>query len=576
MKRKLVILLVVLFIGTIGVASASEYVWPTTNKVITSHFGPRNTGIPGASTNHKGIDIGVSYQPCYAVASGTVTFVDNAGSSNAGIYLIIDLGNNTVVRYLHLSKIEVKLGDKVSKGQRIATSGNTGVGSGPHLHFEVRKDANPYSGLSGTAVDPETFLGDAPIPNGSNTSDSNPGSGTSKTNVCTTCGEVIGPAYYPLGDKHYRTCANGHHSYIEDHNYVDGRCKTCGAVKSSKPASSPTTTNVCPDCGKMIIDKWLDRNGINHYKACANGHEWYVGPHVWNIANRCTKCDIKREVVKPKGDSGPTTTNVCPDCGKMIIDKWLDRNGINHYKACANGHEWYVGPHVWNIANRCTKCDIKREVVKVENTTSIFSDLPANHWAYNEVKAMVDADIVHGRGDGTFGTNDSITAEEFLVLLSRTVTRKGQMPSAEGTVFLNDRLKDNWSYSDYVALTKILGAKFNDPETSLGIKEIKLILGNTMLAALENYTKPITREKAANIMGAFVDVKETSVSSTNELNATDWNDVNSIYKKRINMLAKKNIFRGVLNDDGSIDINPRNELTRVEAVALINRLYNVL
>jgi len=377
-------------------------------------------------------------------------------------------------------------------------------------------------------------------------------SGATQTKTCQTCGDVIGTEYYPLGDKHYRTCAKGHHSYIEDHNYVNGRCKTCGAVKSNKTDSSSITINKCnkcivAGCNGIIGTKYYVL-GDKHYRVCTADpmHHYDITAHVWNIANKCTKCDIKREIVESTDNSGATTTNVCPDCGDLIIDKWLDRSGINHYRACVNGHEWYVEAHQWNAENRCTICKLGKQSVtqfeKLDSVTKNFSDLPSEHWAYNEVMEMVNVGIVNGKTDGTLGTNDKMTAEEFLDIINNLETNKGMKVNPEKDGFLAN--------------------------------EVKLILGNTTEEIKANYKKPITREKAASILGSFIDMKD--VSSTNELNAKDWDNVNSIYRKRINKLARKNVFRGVLNPDGSISINPTDEITKAEAIALISRLYDVL
>ncbi len=114
---------------------------------ITSKFGPRNTGIKGASTFHKGIDLGASTgTPIYASADGTIHFAGTA--SGYGLYIRIKHDGGVETRYGHCSQLLVKKGDKVKKGDLIALVGSTGVSSGAHLHFEVR--------INGVAHDPIT------------------------------------------------------------------------------------------------------------------------------------------------------------------------------------------------------------------------------------------------------------------------------------------------------------------------------------------------------------------------------------------------------------------------------------
>ena len=128
--------------GRVSFAAEYELVWPVSTSVkgigkISSGFGPRNTGIKGASTNHRGIDVAVAKgTDIYSAADGVVTVV---GSSNyRGKYVVIyhkELNISTL--YQHLSSYDVKKGDTVKAGEKIADSGNTGIGSGPHLHFGV-------------------------------------------------------------------------------------------------------------------------------------------------------------------------------------------------------------------------------------------------------------------------------------------------------------------------------------------------------------------------------------------------------------------------------------------------------
>jgi len=125
------------------------FIYPIKTYTITSRFGSRNTGIIGASTYHQGVDFGSSTgTKIYATDGGEVTFA--GWQSGYGYVVIIDHGGLYESRYGHCSKIVVKKGDKVYQGQYIANVGNTGVSSGPHLHFEIRyKDVafNPLTVL---------------------------------------------------------------------------------------------------------------------------------------------------------------------------------------------------------------------------------------------------------------------------------------------------------------------------------------------------------------------------------------------------------------------------------------------
>ena len=115
---------------------------------LSSKFGPRNTGIAGASTFHKGIDLAAPKgTPIYASADGTIKF---AGTGTGyGLYIRITHDGGVETRYGHCSQLLVKKGDTVKKGQVIALVGNTGVSSGAHLHFEVRINGVAYDPLTG-------------------------------------------------------------------------------------------------------------------------------------------------------------------------------------------------------------------------------------------------------------------------------------------------------------------------------------------------------------------------------------------------------------------------------------------
>lgn len=116
---------------------------------ISSYFGWREQPLPGASTNHKGMDFAApTGTPIYAAAAGTVTSAGYSG--NAGNLIIINHGNGLQTYYMHCHKIYVRAGQKVSKGQNIAIVGTTGNSTGPHLHFQVMS--------GGTPVNPQNYL----------------------------------------------------------------------------------------------------------------------------------------------------------------------------------------------------------------------------------------------------------------------------------------------------------------------------------------------------------------------------------------------------------------------------------
>ena len=122
--------------------------WPTSGR-ITSYFGYRNTGIRGASTNHMGIDISVSYgTPIYAADGGVVTYSGYKGAM--GYVVIIDHQNGFVTYYEHNSSLTVSAGQTVYKGQQVAKAGRSGVASGVHCHFGVQ--------YNGSYVNPMRYL----------------------------------------------------------------------------------------------------------------------------------------------------------------------------------------------------------------------------------------------------------------------------------------------------------------------------------------------------------------------------------------------------------------------------------
>jgi len=121
-----------------NVNTNTRLLWPSSARRITQYYWWR----------HAAIDIGAPLgTPIYAAESGTVT---TAGWSRGGYgyYLIVDHGNGMQTLYAHASKLYVKKGEKVSRGQTIMAMGSTGWSTGSHLHFEVRVNGYKQNPLS--------------------------------------------------------------------------------------------------------------------------------------------------------------------------------------------------------------------------------------------------------------------------------------------------------------------------------------------------------------------------------------------------------------------------------------------
>ena len=122
--------------------SSSSLTWPVPScHTVTSPFGNRTHPVQGGTKFHEGIDIGAP-KGSTVVAAGSGT-VEVAGySPYNGNWVKIDHGNGLETLYLHNSSLKVSAGQRVSRGQKIASSGSTGMSTGPHLHFAVKKNGS--------------------------------------------------------------------------------------------------------------------------------------------------------------------------------------------------------------------------------------------------------------------------------------------------------------------------------------------------------------------------------------------------------------------------------------------------
>lgn len=125
--------------------ATGKYIYPA-HGTITSYFGYRNAPTAGASSNHPAIDIAVPEGTRVSASDGG-TVVATGWSGGYGNIVQIDHGNGVVTQYSHLSKVGVRKGQKVARGQEVARSGNTGVSTGPHLDFKMMINGEPVDPL---------------------------------------------------------------------------------------------------------------------------------------------------------------------------------------------------------------------------------------------------------------------------------------------------------------------------------------------------------------------------------------------------------------------------------------------
>ena len=121
--------------------ASAPSIWPARGWV-TSDFAVRLDPYTAERVMHEGLDIAAGVgTPVYAPADGSVVFAGVEGGY--GKVLVLDHGYGLKTRYGHLSEIDVKVGEKVHRGDLIAAIGNTGRSTGPHLHYEVRVNGLP-------------------------------------------------------------------------------------------------------------------------------------------------------------------------------------------------------------------------------------------------------------------------------------------------------------------------------------------------------------------------------------------------------------------------------------------------
>jgi murein DD-endopeptidase MepM/ murein hydrolase activator NlpD len=129
--------------------SATPSIRPVESGWISSYFGYRKSPFTGKREFHKGLDIATRKgEPIISAADGTIIYAGKKGLF--GNLMVIDHGHGMVTRYGHIDKFLKKRGDTVKRGDKIARVGSTGRSTGPHVHYEVRRN--------GIQVNPEKYI----------------------------------------------------------------------------------------------------------------------------------------------------------------------------------------------------------------------------------------------------------------------------------------------------------------------------------------------------------------------------------------------------------------------------------
>jgi murein DD-endopeptidase MepM/ murein hydrolase activator NlpD len=135
-------------LGAPSLAGAPHFVLPVAGRP-SSGYGLRVDPIHGGTVNHPGFDLAAAAgTEVAAAARGTVVHAGPAGTY--GNLVRVRHSDGFETRYAHLSEVDVKVGDVVEAGTELGKVGSTGYSTGPHLHFEVRRD--------GVAIDPAPLL----------------------------------------------------------------------------------------------------------------------------------------------------------------------------------------------------------------------------------------------------------------------------------------------------------------------------------------------------------------------------------------------------------------------------------
>lgn len=134
---------------------------PAAVKAVVSSGWSRDRGKYGP---HRALDIPVPVgTPVLAIADGTVIRANPTNNQDAGIFVGIEHEGGVISRQMHLSRLDVKLGDHVRQGQQVGLSGNTGNSAGPHLHIDLSVPLSAVADVIRVAGQPSVGWGTSSV-----------------------------------------------------------------------------------------------------------------------------------------------------------------------------------------------------------------------------------------------------------------------------------------------------------------------------------------------------------------------------------------------------------------------------
>jgi len=375
------------------------------------------------------------------------------------------------------------------------------------------------------------------------------------------CTGYINPEWTTDNNSHWKQCSkNSEHKYKEVKHEFDlkGICKIC------------TTPEKCTKSNCTGLAGEWKTDSTYHWKICSKNknHELRKNAHTYDKgSNVCNICEYTND------------KEMCSNVGCKGEMEWIE-NDTMHVLVCKKNkaHVSLIEGHRLDANNKCTVCG-KVDKRKYESKFVDFQN--TNHWAWRNVCYMAEKGIVKGVHNELNDTyilypEDTITAEALVALLARVLEYKPEDKDkiSNDSVYIPMENPDSyWSIGEWKYLMNYLKNKGKDPK-----KEIQKFLSNNANSGsdeeiTENYRKEISRERVAFLLGSFLEsnVKQHSLVDSFE----DWGSVKSAYKDYFERLSSYDVIRGI-EDNGKIYASPNTKVTRVQAIALIDRLNSVL